>query len=362
MQARKIIHVDMDAFYAAVEQRDNPRYRGKPIVVGGDPNRRGVVATASYEARRYGIHSAMPAAWAYRRCPQAIFVRPRFETYRQVSRQVQGVLRDYSQFVEPLSLDEAYVDVSDSRRHNGSATLIAQEMRRRILEETGLTASAGVSYNKLLAKLASDMDKPDGLTVIKPDEGPAFAAGLEIGKFHGIGRATEARMRALGISTGADLCRWPLERLQETFGKSARYYHDAARGIDERPVQNQRERKSIGSETTFEHDLADTREMIHHLESLAAEVVDSLKLKGLWARTLTIKVKYDDFESVTRSRTLDAPIREFDVLKPWLAFLLAKTEAGHRRVRLLGVTASGLADENANPALAQMDLFEDGKP
>jgi DNA polymerase-4 len=359
MGARKIIHVDMDAFFAAVEQRDNPRFRGKPVIVGGDPNRRGVVATASYEARRFGIHSAMPCAWAYRRCPHAIFIRPRFEVYRQVSKQVQRLLRDYSELVEPLSLDEAYVDLSDSRRHGGSATRIAQEIRRRIVEDTGLTASAGVSYNKFLAKLASDLDKPDGLTVITPEQGPAFAAALEIGKFHGIGRATERRMRALGIVTGADLCQWPLERLQESFGKSARYYYDAARGIDDRPVQNRRERKSIGSETTFDQDLADKDEMISVLERLASDVLTSLKARGLWARTLTIKVRYADFESITRSRTLDDPIRDMETLKPWLAFLLAKTEAGERRVRLLGVTASGLSDESLDSARAQMDLFDD---
>ncbi len=358
MASRKIIHVDMDAFYASVEQRDNPRYRGRAVVVGGDPNRRGVVAAASYEARRFGIRSAMPAAWAYRRCPHAVFLRPRFEAYRQASRQIISVLRQFSDVIEPLSLDEAYIDVTECTLSQGSATLIAGEIKRRIRQVTELTASAGVSYNKLLAKLASDLEKPDGLTTITPESGPAFVAKLEIGKFHGIGRATEAKMRALGINNGADLERWPLERLQDVFGKAARYYYDAARGIDLRPVQSHRERKSIGSETTFQRDLTGTEEMLDHLNRLAGEVIASLQAKHLWARTLTVKVKFHDFEQVTRSRTLDAPIRDIETIRPWLSFLLAKTDAGHRPVRLLGVTVSGFLDEREYPRVTQLDLFQ----
>lgn len=338
---RKIIHIDMDAFYAAVEQRDFPRYRGRPVVVGGSPDSRGVVATASYEARRFGIHSAMPASQAYRLCPQAIFVRPRFEVYRQVSEEIHRVLRTYTDLIEPLSLDEAYLDVTGSTLHQGSATRIAHEIKHRIRQITGLTASAGVSYNKFLAKLASELEKPDGLTLITPDRGPAFIQSLPIGRFHGVGRATETRMKAHGIHTGADLLAWSLERLVATFGKAGAFYFELARGIDRRPVESRRERKSLGSETTFADDLTDTADMVAQLNRLAAEVAEDLKQRRLSGRTLTVKVKFADFEQVTRSRTFEHPIRGLADMLPWLGELLARTDAGQRRVRLLGVTVSG---------------------
>lgn len=344
---RKIIHIDMDAFYAAVEQRDFPKYRGKPVVVGGSPDSRGVVATASYEARRFGIHSAMPASRAYRLCPQAIFVRPRFEVYRQVSLDIQQVLGRYSERIEPLSLDEAYLDVTGSTLHQGSATRIAASIKADVHRATSLTASAGVSYNKFLAKLASDMNKPDGLTVITPEQGPAFIQALPIGRFHGIGRATEAKMNAVGIHTGADLLTWSPERLTETFGKAGLYYHGLAQGIDERPVESHRERKSMGAETTFGEDLDAVSDMIAALRRLAAEVAEDLGKRKMAGRTVTIKVKYDDFEQITRSQTLPSPVATYRDIEPWLMPLLSRTDAGKRKVRLLGVTVSGFENERS---------------
>lgn len=339
---RKILHVDMDAFYASVEQRDDTSLRGRAVVVGGSPDGRGVVAAASYEARRYGIHSAMPAARAIRLCPEAVFIRPRFEVYRAISRQIRAIFLDYTALVEPLSLDEAYLDVTETPGFEGSATRVAHTIRARIREETGLTCSAGVSYNKFLAKQASDLDKPDGLTVITPDRGAAFVADLPVGRFHGVGRATEARMHALGIHTGADLREWDLVALQQAFGKRAPFYYGIARGIDERPVEPVRERKSIGAETTFRRDLAARADMLAALEPLAVKVAASLTEKGLQARTLTLKVKYADFELITRRRTGRLPMREAADMLPVLDVLLEETEVDRRAVRLLGVTASGL--------------------
>jgi DNA polymerase-4 len=359
---RKIIHMDMDAFYAAVEQRDFPAYRGRPVVVGGAPDGRGVVATCSYEARRFGIHSAMPCARAARLRPDAIFLRPRFQAYQEVSRQIQGIFRQYTERVEPLSLDEAYLDVSGVARLHGSATFLAREIKRRIREETALTASAGVSYNKFLAKLASDMDKPDGLYLITPEQGPGFAAELPIGRFHGVGPATERRMRAHGIHTGRDLLAWSLPRLQAAFGKSASYYYHAARGIDERPVSSQRVRHSLGAETTFQKDLDDPAEMLQQLERLAAQVAEGLAARRLGAHTLTIKVKYADFKLVTRSATTALPLWQLGELRRYLGALLARTEAGARPVRLLGVIASGLVAAETVHRAPQLELFPADPP
>ena len=302
---RKIIHVDMDAYYASVEQRDAAELRGKPVIVGGDPQSRGVVAACSYEARTYGIHSAMAAAEAYRRCPQAVFLRPRFTLYREISGQIRAIFSKYTRLVEPLSLDEAYLDVTASRQHKGSATLIAKSIKQEINEQLDLVASAGISYNKFLAKIASDVDKPDGLYVITPEEGAAFIEQLPIRKFFGIGPATERRMKSLGIFTGADLKRWSSEHLQKRFGKTGRYYYDIARGIDNRPVQATRARKSLSTETTFAHDLDDRAEMLAYLERLAGQVVASLESHELDAHTVSVKVRYADFSIVTRAQTLD---------------------------------------------------------
>lgn len=355
MPVRKIIHIDMDAFYASVEQRDKPELCGRPVIVGGDPGGRGVVAACSYEARRFGIHSAMPAARARRLCPQAVFLRPRFDVYRSVSAQIRAVFAEFTDAVEPLSLDEAYLDVTGTPLYQGSAARLAAAIKQRIREVTGLTASAGVSYNKFLAKIASDMDKPDGLFVITPEQGASFIASLPVRRFHGIGRATEAKMQALGINTGADLRRQSRERLLRHFGKAGLYYYQIARGIDERPVNVARTRKSIGSETTLAEDLEDTAAMLAILAERAQKVSGLLQEKSLAARTLTVKVKYDNFRQVTRSFSTDEVFRSFAEMAPLLPELLARTEAGARRVRLLGVSVSGLQPDELQSREEQLD-------
>lgn len=355
MVQRKIIHIDMDAFFAAVEQRDVPDYRGRPVIIGGDPDRRGVVAAASYEARRYGIHSAMPAAQARQRCPQAIFIRPRFAVYRAVSQVIRAIFYRYTPLVETLSLDEAYLDVTGSALHEGSATWIAQALKADIRRETGLIASAGVSYNKFLAKHASDLDKPDGLYIITPQAGPGFIETLPIGRFYGIGPATEARMRALGIHTGADLKHWAETALIEAFGKIGAHYYRLARGVDERPVEPHRERQSIGAEMTFAQDLDDVAVLQAHLEALAGKVAAALAETYRAGYTLTLKVKYADFRQVTRSLTVNPPLRTLDEIALWLPVLLARTEAGRRKVRLLGVTVANLT-ETSTPAQLALPL------
>ncbi|WP_303722990.1 DNA polymerase IV [Malonomonas rubra] len=300
---RKIIHIDMDAFYASVEQRDNPQLRHKPVIVGGDPGGRGVVATCSYEARRFGIHSAMSCARAYRLCPQAIFVRPRFDAYRTVSVQIREIFHQYTDLVEPLSLDEAYLDVTGNKPGIQSATWVAQEIRQKIRQTTRLTASAGVSYNKFLAKLASDMKKPDGLTVVTPEQAQGVIDSLPVRRFHGIGRVTEKKMQQRGILTGADLKRHSLAELQQLFGKAGSYYYSIARGIDLRPVQPNRVRKSIGKETTLSEDIADRGQMLTIIGDLAERVAGLLQAKETSGLTLTLKVKYADFQTVTRAFT-----------------------------------------------------------
>jgi len=335
----------MDAFYASVEQRDNPDLRGRPVIVGGRPNGRGVVAACSYEARRYGVHSAMPSSEAGRRCPKAEFVRPRFSVYQDVSKQIQAVFREFSSLVEPLSLDEAYVDVTDSTVLGGSAIRIAEEIRSIIEQRTSLTASAGVSYNKFLAKIASDMDKPNGLFTILPSDGEAFVATLPIGKFYGVGKATETRMHELGIQTGADLRAWTLPELSAEFGKSAQYYYNVARAIDHRPVRSSRTRKSIGSETTFGENLTSFDDMLSVLERLADRVIEDLENKDLRATTVTIKLRYANFDTFTRSHSHNGGFADAQIPKRMLPFLLqrALTEQNKRSVRLLGVSLSGLS-------------------
>ncbi|WP_349431806.1 DNA polymerase IV [Methylomarinum sp. Ch1-1] len=353
---RKIVHIDMDAFFAAVEQRDNPQYRNKPIIVGGKPDARGVVATCSYEARKYGIHSAMPSSQAYRLCPQAIFIKPRFEAYKEASSIIRSIFADYTELFEPLSLDEAYLDVSDVSRCQGSATLIAMDIKQRIQQQTGLTASAGVSYNKFLAKIASDIDKPNGLYLISPDQGPSFVEQLPIGKFHGIGKATEKKMHALGIQTGHDLKKLPLALLLQYFGKSGQHYYNIARGIDPRPVNNHRPSKSVGVETTFQHDLADRDIIMRQLLMLFNKALKKLVGKQLTAHTVTIKIKYQNFVQITRSRTLPTAITDASGLEPIFAELLKDTDIGVKKVRLLGVTLSSLQKPTLQ-AYRQLDLF-----
>ena len=357
-QHRKIIHIDMDAFYAAVEQRDFPEWRGRPVIVGGSPDTRGVVATCSYEARAFGIRSAMPASHARRLCPEAIFVRPRFEVYRAISAEIRHIFKHFTPQVEAISLDEAYLDVTHSDILHGSASLMAQDIRDRIHNLTGLTASAGVSFNKFLAKIASDRHKPDGFCLILPEQAPAIIRAMPIGAFHGIGRATETRMKALEIHSGSDLESWPLDDLRRHFGRSAEYYYQIARGLDERPVRADRIRKSWGAETTFQTDLADPETMLIHLQELARRVLVNMAQKNLTASTLTVKVKYADFEQVTRSLSLTRPFSVVTPVPPHLRTLLDRTEAGQRKVRLLGVSFSSLTGTKA-PSEGQLDLFSD---
>ncbi len=356
-QTRKIIHIDMDAFFASVEQRDQPRLRGRPVIVGGLPDRRGVVAAASYEAREFGIHSAMSSARAARLCPDAVFVRPRFEAYRRESSRIRDILRRYTALVEPLSLDEAYLDVSACDRCQGSATLIARDIKRHIHAETGLRASAGVSYNKFLAKIASDMDKPDGLYLITPAQGPGFIARLPVRKFHGVGKATARKMQALGLRTGADLRRWSQEDLLLRFGKLGRFYYLIARGIDERPVRPERVRKSVGCEKTFVTDRLGVAACLEELQPLAERLGALLREKELAARTLTLKVKYHDFTQITRSRTQEHGYARVEEIHQLLPGLLARTGVAERAVRLLGLTASGLQPWMDEDPVSQLPLF-----
>jgi DNA polymerase-4 len=305
-QVRRIIHVDMDAFYASVEQRDNPELRGKPVAVGGAAAR-GVVAAASYEARVFGVRSALPSITAKRRCPDLIFVPPRFEVYRAVSAQIHGIFAEHTDLIEPLSLDEAYLDVTDNKQGIAVATEVATRIRARIKEVTGLNASAGISYCKFLAKMASDLNKPNGQAVITPKNGPSFVEGLAVKKFHGVGPATAAKMERLGILTGADLKAQSLAFLQQHFGKSGAWYYNIARGIDDRPVRPDRERKSVGAEDTFMTDIFELEAARSEISPLVDKVWRHCEAKNLHGRSVTLKVKYTDFQIITRSRTEAAP-------------------------------------------------------
>jgi DNA polymerase-4 len=342
---RKIIHVDMDAFYASVEQRDHPELRGKPLAVGGS-RERGVVAAASYEARRFGVRSAMSSAVARRNCPDLIFVKPRFEVYREVSRQIHGIFAEYTPLVEPLSLDEAYLDVTENLRGIPLATEIAREIRHKIRAHTGLTASAGVSYNKFLAKLASDHRKPDGMFVIPPQRGAKFVESLEVGRFHGVGPVTAARMQRLGIRTGLDLRARSMAFLQEHFGKSGPYYYWIARGIDERPVRANRIRKSVGAENTFAKDLAGFDQIRAELRPLVEKAWSYCANSGVRGRTVTLKVKFNDFRQITRSQSAVQPVASQDVLESMAEALLRSLFPMPRGVRLLGVTLSNLNSDD----------------
>ena len=348
MTIRKIIHVDMDAFYASVEQRDAPELRGKPVAVGS-AQARGVVAAASYEARTFGVRSAMASVTAARRCPGLIFVPPRFEIYREVSRQIRAIFADYTDLIEPLSLDEAYLDVTVDTRGIGSATAIAAEIRTRIRAVTGLTASAGVSYNKFIAKLASDQNKPDGMCVIKPAQGPAFVAALPVKRFHGVGPVTAAKMAQLGIVTGADLRDFALENLNRHFGSSAGYFHRAAHGDDDRPVRPDRASKSIGAERTFDRDFIDEADLIAALEPVIDAAWLRIERNGASGRTLTLKVKFADFKIISRSTTRLLPIADRDDVAAGGIGLLKALLPVDTGIRLLGLTLSGLDDGSSAP-------------
>ena len=355
VRQRKIIHIDMDAFYASVEQRDDPGLRGKPVAVGGS-RERGVVAAASYEARRFGVRSAMPSVTAKRRCPELIFVKPRFDVYRAVSHQIRAIFAEYTPLIEPLSLDEAYLDVTENLMGMASATAVAEEIRARIRAETGLTASAGVSYNKFLAKMASDERKPDGLFVITPRMGPAYVQALPAGKFHGIGPATCAKMERLGIRNGYDLKARALSFLQEHFGKAGPYYYALARGIDERPVCADRVRKSVGAETTFGADLFTLDEARAALEPLIGKVWSYCEGSVIRGRTVTLKAKYADFRQVTRSRSVDAPVASRSVLEELVSALLEPLFPVSKGIRLLGVTLSSLQAGSEPGVVRQLRL------
>jgi DNA polymerase-4 len=339
---RKIIHIDMDAFFASVEQRDQPELQGKPVIVGGQPNSRGVVAACSYEARQFGIHSAMPCSRAVKLCPQAIFVPPRFDAYKAVSKIIHEIFWQYATEVEPLSLDEAYLDVSHSTEFEGSATRIAEAIKKDIKAETQLIASAGVSYNKFLAKVASDIDKPDGLHVIRPAQGEPFIAALPIGDFYGVGPATETKMNRLGIKTGLDLRTKNRFELAKHFGKSADYFYQIARGIDNRPVRSTRVRKSLGKETTFKDDIYDKAVLLEQLTTLAEKVFEQLETQQFAAKTVTLKIKYANFKTVTRSYSDTKGFIQLSHMHDLLSDLLSRTKAGQQGVRLVGISVSGL--------------------
>lgn len=356
MQYSKIIHLDMDAFYAAIEQRDNPALRGKPVIVGGDPDRRGVVSTCSYEARKYGVHSAMPSKTAMRLCPHAVFVYPRFDAYKEASRQFMNICMEYTDLIEPLSLDEAFLDVTENKKNMRSATHIAQEIRKRIFSETGLTASAGVSYNKFLAKTASEINKPDGLAVIKPGDADKFLETLYIGKFFGVGKVSEKKMIALGINNGLDLKSADLEKLTKHFGKAGRFYYDIVRGIDNRPVCPYRERKSYGREITLDEDIIDMDQIHSILREIAEELEAAFERKNLRGKTITLKVKYFDFQLSTRSTTLDSPVCTADVIMEEILRLLKYTEAGIKKVRLLGISLSNFENEEKDKECREKQL------
>jgi DNA polymerase IV len=339
---RKIIHVDMDAFYASVEQRDNPELRGKPVAVGG-ARERGVVAAASYEARKFGVRSAMPSITARTRCPGLIFVKPRFDVYEGVSRQIREIFAEYTHVIEPLSLDEAYLDVTENLKGIATATEIAMEIRAKIRAETSLTASAGVSYNKFLAKLASNHRKPDGLFVITPKMGPAFVENLPVGKFHGVGPATTAKMNKLGIETGRDLRAQSMAFLQQHFGKAGAFYYWIARSIDDRPVRANRVRKSVGAENTFSVDLFTFEAARDALSPVIDKVWRYCENTGTRGRTVTLKIKYADFHQVTRSQSLRGVIEGRNVLEEISLDLLRAQFPAAKGIRLLGISLSGLS-------------------
>ena len=357
--SRKIIHIDMDAFYASVEQRDDPELRGKPVAVGGS-RERGVVAAASYEARAFGVHSAMPSITAKRKCPDLIFVKPRFDAYKAISLQIREIFAAYTPIIEPLSLDEAYLDVTENLRDIPFATQIAEEIRARIRAEIELTASAGVSYNKFLAKLASDHRKPDGLFVITPKMGPSFVETLPVRKFHGIGPATARKMARLGIETGLDLKGQTEGFLQHHFGKAGSYYYWAARGIDERPVRADRTRKSVGAENTFPADLLTYEAARDALREIAGKVWAYCEGSGIRGRTVTLKVKFANFQVITRSRTGQMQVRTRDELEELGNALLEPLFPVAKGIRLLGISLSSLAAEEAERELEFTCPFRPG--
>nr|NQU91321.1 DNA polymerase IV [Bacteroidota bacterium] len=331
----------MDAFYASVEQRDFPEYRGKPLTVGGS-RQRGVVATASYEARKFGVYSAMPSVTAYRKCPHIIFVKPRFDVYRSVSKQIREIFLRYTDLVEPLSLDEAYLDVTENKKQISFATEIAREIKRKIRSELSLTASTGVSYNKFLAKIASDYNKPDGFFLIHPNHAEKFIEKLPIEKFFGIGKVTASKMKERGIFTGADLKQQELSDLINWFGKVGSYYYKIAHGEDDREVQPDRERKSISTENTFDHDLTRRSEILTELHKIGSELYQRMEKYSMFGRTLTMKVKFSDFHQITRSKSIHHCIRNKETLLSLMEDVFLDLDFSGKGIRLLGLGISNL--------------------
>ena len=359
---RKIIHIDMDAFYASVEQRDHPEYRGKPLVVGGPPEGRGgVVATASYEARKFGIRSAMPSKQALQLCPHALFVRPRFAAYKEVSQKIREIFSRYTDLIEPLSLDEAYLDVTNDKQNIGSAIEIAKQIKQAIKDELQLTASAGISINKFVAKIASDINKPDGLTFIGPSSIESFMEKLPVEKFHGVGKVTAEKMKKMGLHTGADLKQLTEDELIKNFGKPGHFYYRIVRGIDEREVQPHRETKSLAAEDTFAYDLTSIGEMEAELDKIAQTVCERLKKYNLKGRTVTLKIKYSDFKQITRNRSFTLPVSEPDIITATAKQLLLVTDPQDKRIRLLGISISNFGEieikQKIKKASDQLKLF-----
>lgn len=350
----------MDAFFAAVEIRDNPQYKGKPIIVGGPPNSRGVVSTCSYEARKFGIHSAMPSYQAYKLCPHGIFIRPNFDAIKEASQIVREIFFEYTDLVESVSIDEAYLDVTENKKNITLATEIAKDIKMKIFERTRLTASAGVSYNKFLAKIASEMDKPDGLVVIPPIKALEILEKLPIGKFYGIGNVSEKKMIYLGIRTGKDLKERSLKELIKHFGKVGTFYYNTVRGIDNRPVITHRIRKSLGCERTFSKDISDVEEMLEVLKNISQKISSKMKEKKFKAKTLTVKIKYDNFDMVNRSKTLDEAFDKEDILLHLGRKLLLETLGPKCKIRLLGLSVSNLEWEGDGQKQQQiLDFFNE---
>lgn len=359
---RKIIHIDMDAFYASVEQRDHPELKGKPVAVGGFPEGRGgVVATCSYEARKFGVHSAMPSKKALQLCPQIIFIKPRFDVYKEISRRVREIFYRYTDTIEPLSLDEAYLDVTEDKQGINSAIDIAKLIKKAIKEELHLTASAGISINKFVAKIASDMQKPDGLTFIGPSKVESFVESLSIEKFHGVGKVTADKMKGLNIHTGADLKKLSERELVQHFGKAGKFYYQIVRGVDQRPVEPNQETKSIGAEDTFPEDLTTIEEMNKELEKIAPVVHERLLRQQLKWRTVTVKIKYHDFKIITRSKSFPEPANSLSLLMETVKELMAATEPEDIRIRLLGISVSNFGEKiiTRKNIPGQLPLFED---
>ena len=354
---RKIIHIDMDAFYASIEQRDNKKLKGKPVIVGGDPHSRGVVATCSYEARKYGIHSAMPSSVAYKKCPYAYFVWPRFDVYQKVSLQIREIFFRYTDLVEPLSLDEAFLDVTNNKKGIKYATEIAKMIKADILRETGLTSSAGVSYNKFLAKLASDYNKPNGLKVITPDNKQDFLDNLPINKFYGIGKVTERKLRNLGVNNGYDLRQLSLNKLENIFKNRGYMFYQLSRGIDDRIVEPYRERKSVGSETTLSINLSmDDEEVLNILSEICEDVSNRLNYLKKVGKTITLKITYEDFTKITRSFTLEQAVYKTNDIRRAVYNLVKNLEKKNKKIRLLGVTISNLIEKEEN--ISNITIFE----